>query len=117
VIDGSVDQATGAVTPGYRAAGVRMDVLAMAERSVDMAIKVEMQAGYSLTPAVVQQLSDIFAAQIRAVQPGQTLYLGSLVEALLAAAGVAVVVPQTNENITCEINEALIPGTLSVSSL
>lgn len=116
-IDGSTDPATGAVTPGYRAAGVRVDVLAMQERAVPLSISVEMLPGYTLTAAVEQQLGDIFATQIRAVQPGDTLYLGSLVEALLAAPGVRAIVPDASENITCEINEALIPGVLTIEGL
>ena len=116
-IDGSTDPVTGAVTPGYRAAGVRVDVLAMQERAVPLEIRVEMRPGYTLTAAVEQQLIDIFATQIRAVQPGDTLYLGSLVEALLEVPGVRSIVPDASENITCEINEALIPGILTIESL
>lgn len=116
-IDGSIDQGTGAITPGYRAAGVRVDVLPMTERAVDASIKVEMLPGYPLSPAVEQQLLDIFSARVRSVLPGETLYLGSLVESLLAAPGVSSIVPQTNENITCEINEALVPGVLTIAPL
>ena len=89
----------------------------MQERAVPLAISVEMLPGYTLTAAVEQQLGDIFATQIRAVQPGDTLYLGSLVEALLAAPGVRAIVPDASENITCEINEALIPGVLTIEGL
>lgn len=116
-IDGWTDEATGAVTPGYAAAGVRVDVLAMTERAVPLAISVGMLPGYSLTTNVEQQLGDLFSTAIRSVQPGQTLYLGDLTEALLAAVGVREIVPGTGENITCAINEALIPGTLTVESL
>lgn len=117
VIDGSRDEATGEVTPGYRAAGVRMDVLPMAERSVPMSIKVDMLPGYDLTPAVTQQLQDIYDAAIRGVPPGTVLYLGTVVELLLAATGVQAIVPQTTENIVCAISEALTPGSLSVAPL
>lgn len=116
-IDGSVDPVTGAVTPGYRAAGVRFDVLGMLEREVPMSIRVEMLPGYSLTAAVEQEIGDIYSAAIRSVQPGDTLYLGSLIEALLAAAGVQSIVPGSTENIVCEINEALIPGVLTIAAL
>lgn len=116
-IDGSTDPVTGTVTPGYRAAGVRVDILGMQERAVPLSIQVEMLPGYSLTSSVQQQLNDIFSTQIRGVQPGDTLYLGSLVEALLAATGVRSVVPDATENITCEINEALIPGALTIESV
>lgn len=116
-IDGSKDDVTGAVTPGYRAAGIRFDVIPMTERAVSMFIQVEMLPGYTLTAAVEQQLGDIFSSQIRAVQPGDTLYLGSLVDALLAVPGILSIVPSSNENIVCAVNEALIPAALTVTSL
>lgn len=116
-IDGTTDPVTGAVTPGYRAAGVRVDVLAMQERAVSLSVRAEMLPGYTLTAAVEQEMHDIFATQIRLVQPGETLYLGSLIEAMLAVTGVRAIVPDTTENIVCEINEALIPGVLTIESL
>lgn len=116
-LDGYRDEATGADVPGVRAAGVRVEVGAMTERAVDVAIAVRMVAGGAITPSVVQSLNDIFSSQIRAVQPGETLYLGALVEAMLAVPGVQSIVPQTSENIICGVNEALTPGVLTVSGL
>jgi len=103
------------VTPGYRPAGVRVDVMAMVERAVPLSIFVDMLPGYALTPAVEQELSDIFSASVRAVQPGGTLFLGSLVEAMLATPGVRSVVPAGTENIVCAVNEALIPGQITIT--
>lgn len=117
IIDGSRDEVTGAITPGYRSAGVRVDVLPMVERAVPLSINVGMLPGFSLTPAVTQQLGDIFDGAIRGVLPGAVLYLGTLVEMLLAATGVQTVVPLSNENIICAESEALIPGALSASPL
>lgn len=116
-LDGSRDDAAGTITPGFRPAGVRVDVLPMTERSVDLAISVEMFPGFALTGAVEQRLDDIFGQAVRAVQPGATLYLGTLVEMLLATPGVRSIVPATNENILCAVSEALLPGTLSVTAL
>lgn len=116
-IDGWRDAATGAVTPGYRAAGVRVDVLAMIERAVTLSISVEMFPGYELNADVEQRLGDVFGESLRAVEPGETLYLGSLVEALLAVPGVRQIVPSTNSNILCAVNETLVPGVMNVSQL
>jgi len=116
-IDGSRDDIEGTITPGYRPAGVRVDVLAMAERLVSMSIQVQMLPGFTLTPAVRQDLTDIYAAEIGGIPAGETLYLGSLVEALLAAPGVAAVVPGGTANITCAVGEALMPGTLTITAL
>lgn len=116
-MEGSRNEDTGAITPGYRPAGVRVDVLPMVERVVPMSIKVDMQPGYLLTPAVEQKIDDIFSAVIRSVQPGTTLYLGTLIENMLAAEGVEQIVPDGNSNILCAESEALIPGLLTVAPL
>lgn len=115
-VDGRRDAVTG-VTTGYRAAGVRVDVLSMVERAVPLSIAVEMGDGLTISPAVLQALGDIFSAQIRAVGPGGTLYLGTMVEALLAAPGVLSIVPASNSNFECGVHEALVPGAFTVVAL
>lgn len=117
LIDGERNDIDGTITPGYGPAGVRVDVLAMAERLVPMSIQVAMLPGYTLTSAVRQDLTDIYAAEISRVEAGKTLYLGSLVESLLSATGVSSVVPGGASNITCAPGEALIAGTLTISPL
>ena len=116
-MDGTKSGENGTSTAGFRAAGIRVDVLPMTERDVSLSIKVEMLPGYALNAAVEQQLDDIFAASIRSVQPGATLYLGTLVDAMLASAGVKAIVPTSTENIICGVNEVLTPGVLGVSAL
>lgn len=117
MVDGGRDEATVVTTSGYRAAGVRVDVLSMPERAVPLSVEVAMQSGYTLTSAVRQSLSDIFSAQVRAVEPGETLYLGSMVEALLSVPGIQSVVPVTGDNFVCEVYEVLVPGTMVVTAL
>lgn len=117
LIDGWRDETTGARVPGYRAGGVRVDVIKMVERAITLSIAVEMFPGFVLNPDVVQSLDDIFSNSVRSVDPGSTLYLGTLVELLLAVPGVRQIVPSTNENIICAVNEALVPGALNVTPL
>lgn len=117
IMDGSRDDAAGTITPGYRSAGVRVDVLPMTERAVPLSVQVQMIDGYTLTTAVRQELGDIFASTITAVQPGTTLYLGVLIESMLAAVGVEKIVPVSNSNITCGADEALVAGVLTVTAL
>ncbi len=107
----------GTIVPGYRPAGVRVEALAMVERSVPLSIRVSMFSGYELTTAVQQSIADIFATTIRAVGPGTTLFLKTLVENMLAVDGVRIIVPDTNENIACAPNEALVPGLLTIQPL
>jgi uncharacterized phage protein gp47/JayE len=115
-LDGYVTD-SGVIIPGYRPAGVRVDALAMVERSVPLSIRVGMFSGYELNTTVRQAISDIFATSIRAVAPGTTLFLKTLVENLLAVDGVRIIVPDGNENIACSPSEALIPGLLTIQAL
>lgn len=114
IIDGTRDDAAGTITPGFRSAGVRVDVLPMVERAINLSVQLQMVPGVPFTPDVQQALDDQFASAIRAVLPNQTLYLGTLVESLLRVPNVQSVVPLINENIVCGVNEALVPGDLTV---
>lgn len=107
----------GTVVPGYRPAGVRVDALRMVERQVPLTVAVSMFPGYDLTTAVRQSIADRFATTIRAVPPGETLFLKTLVEDMLAVDGVRLIVPQSTENIACAANEALVPGLLTIDEL
>lgn len=117
IIDGSVDLATGNITPGYRSGGVPMSVLGMAQRAVPISIGVRMLSGHTLTTAVRQSISDLYASQLDAIMPGTTAYLGTVVDGMLAVPGVDMIVPATAENITCGTGEALIPGAITFTSL
>jgi Baseplate J-like protein len=117
LLDGYRDDASGAILPGFRPAGVRVDVLPMSERAISMGLQVEMLDGYELTSLVIQSMTDIYSAAIRAVPAGETLYLGTLIEELLAAPGVQRIVPGYSGNITCGQSEALTPGLLTITAL
>lgn len=117
IIDGWRDETTGQITPGYRAGGVRVDVMRMNERAVPLSIAVQMLPGYELTSSVEQQLGDTYGTMLAGVQPGEVLYLGTVIDELLTVASVKRVVPQTNENIVCGAFETLIPGVFTVSAL
>lgn len=107
----------GTIVPGFRPAGVQVDVLAMVERAVPLTAQVSMYPGYTLTTAVRQSIADQFATAIRAVPPGETLFLKSLVEEMLAVDGVRLIVPNSTENIACAAGEALTPGVLTLTAL
>lgn len=107
----------GTVVPGFRAAGVRIDVLAMVERAVPMSIQVGMFPGDELTTAVRQAITDQYATSIRAIAPSETVFLKSIVEDMLAVDGVRTIVPGGTENVACGPGEALVPGTLTITSL
>lgn len=117
IIDGRRDPVTGAITPGYRPGGVRVDVLSMVERAVPFAVRVEMLPGYTLNASVIQQLSDVYATVIAGVEAEEVLYVGTIVDALLSVPGVRRIVPESDENIVCGANETLIAGEFTVTAL
>lgn len=117
IMDGWRDSTTGISTPGYRSGGVRVDVLGMGQRVVDCSIQIAYLDGYSGTPAMIQSLNDVFTSKVQATATGETLYIQTIVEALLAVVGVKTIIAQTTSNYVCGQNEALIPGTLTIAGL
>lgn len=116
-LDGWRDETTGVATPGYRPAGVDVEMLPMVERAITLSIRVAMTSGFSLTADVERRLNDIFVSAITGVQAGETLFLNTLIELMLVVPGVRQIIPSSTENIVCDVSEALIPGALSVSAL
>lgn len=116
-IDGYRDEATGQNFEGVRSGGVRCDVLTMVERSVNWAASVTLAAGYTLTESLQASLKDAFDTVVKNAPAGEILYVDEVVEALLSVTGVIRVVPDVNENIACQPNEALKAGTFTVNIL
>lgn len=116
-IDGYHDTETGLIVPGYRPAGVQVDVVSMAEREINLSAGVVMLPGRTLSDEVTQSLRNIFDSVILATLPGDTLYISELTELMLAVPSVKQVVIASTENIICQQNEVLIPGALTVSAL
>lgn len=115
IIDGWKDPDTGIITPGYRAGGVNYTISAMAEKAIPLVARVTMQTGYELTDAVKQSLTDVYASQLAKVEAGSVLYIDDVVTALLSVQGVKAVTVDTDENILCDQNEALVPGEVRIS--
>lgn len=118
LIDGFADPDTGEpLVVGFRSAGVRVDAIAMRERTIPMGIGVRMRSGTTLTDAIRQQIFDAFSLAVRAVQPNEILLIDNLRAVLLSAPGVLEMTLSTTENITCRVNEALVPGDLALYAL
>lgn len=116
-LDGSRDDEAGIITPGFRPAGVRVEVLAMVERMVPLSVRIRLLPGYTLSAGMLQNLNDVYADAVRAIPAGSTAYLGELIQALLGVTGVGEIVPVTTSNITCGTHEALIAGVLTIAAL
>lgn len=117
IIDGSRDEENNTFTAGYRAAGIKFEVIAMVEREIPLSIQVEMLIGYDLNASVQQEIGDIFSTAVVSVLPGTVLYLGNLIDQLLEAAGVKRIVPLSNSNIVCDVNEVLTAGAINITAL
>lgn len=118
LIDGQYDLETGEpLVEGFRAGGIRADILAMKEREIGMGIGVRMRPGYALTNAVMQSISDSYALAIRSVLPGATILIDNLRAILLSTANVTELALSSSENITCDASEALVPGPLTIYAL
>ena len=116
-IDGYKDDATGLMVAGYRALGVRVDVLAMGEKKVPFAGYVGMLPNLSLTNEVRAALENSYRRVVSAVPSGDVLYVEKIVEAMLAVPGVRKVVPFNTENILCDVNEVLIPDIFDIDPI
>lgn len=110
IIDGYVDPDTGIVVPGYRAAGIRIDVLPMIERPIASVVQVGMFPGYALDSAVINAMTDVFHSLVRSIESGSILYINDLVERLLTTTGVRRVVIDNEANILCGVSEVLVPS-------
>lgn len=118
LIDGQADPETKEpLVAGFRAAGIRVDILPMTERAVSMGIGVRMRTGYSLTNTVRQAITDTYSLSIRGIRPGETLLIDNLRALLLGTSNVVELALSSSQNITCERGEALIPGQLTIYAL
>jgi hypothetical protein len=118
LIDGQADPDTGEpLVAGFRAGGIRVDLLPMVEREVGMGIGVRMRTGYSLTNATRQAITDTYSLSVRGILPGGTMLVDNLRALLLGTANVIELALSSSQNITCEKNEALVPGPLMIYAL
>lgn len=116
IVDGYRDS-DGKIYPGYRAGGVRVDVLSMSEKSVPCSVRVGLFAGYSLDAATINALTDAYQNIVLSVVSGETLYAQAIINQMLQVPGVSKVVLGTNENVLCRQNQVLIPGAVTASAL
>lgn len=117
IIDGWKDPDTGEITPGYRAGGVRVDILPIHDRAIPWTAAVEMLSGFTFGSDVIQEMHDIYAGLLASVVPGDILHVGTIEAALSAAVGVKRVVPSSTTNISCNVYDALVPGTFTITEL
>lgn len=117
VINGWRDPDTGEVTPGYRSAGVNVEVGSMIERPIPLNVRVSTFSGQSVDDVMKQAIVDVFASLLSSAAANDIIYADAIETALLGVTGVKSVVIDITENIVCGPSEALIPGTVTVTPL
>lgn len=114
IIDGHVDS-YGQKVDGYRAAGVEVVVLPMAEHFVDVGISAATIPGVLQTAALSAQIANAASLAVMAVQAGQYLYADSLISAVLSLPGVLSCSLSNTANVLCEQFQVMRPGAITVS--
>lgn len=114
IIDGYRDPDTGTPVPGYRAAGVEVQVLPMAERFIPVTLQVQPLFGVTGSPALKDAIATALTPEFDAVEAGEILYVGELIDAALTVPGVQKVTAGGNANEPCAATEVLRLGAFTV---
>jgi hypothetical protein len=114
-VDGYRDDATGSWVGGYRPAGMRVEVVAMDDVSLDMVLEVRAAINYQ-TDATKFAIAREISEALRSIRPGDDLRPVDIRNAALAANGVdAVTVFTPAETIPGRLDAVLQLGTLDVT--
>lgn len=105
----------GTLVSGYRPTGVRVDVLRMVERHVDLFLQIRMMPGFDLTTTVRQSIESLLVSLISETPSGGMLYIGKITDSILGLNGIREVFATNTENILCNPYEVLLLGKLDVA--
>lgn len=115
IIDGYIDEDTGDKIPGWRSAGIRVEVGTLDEYPVDLTAVVHLLPGYA--PSEIEpQLEAAYVALLGQLNPGDTLFISVIASRLLSVAGVESVdleTPAANVNAGPQL--LLLPGTITLT--
>lgn len=114
IVDGYVDEQTGEMVPGYRPAGVRVRVLKMSERFVDITLHVAPLPGYQIDAQIRDDIHNAVGQVFETVEPGSVLNMDKVESAALGVVGVREAFVANNENIVCGNREVLKLGNLEI---
>lgn len=116
ILDG-YEKPDGTKVPGYRAAGIQGDVIAMHETHVDMTIDVVMFPGFSLDQSTQDAIRSAVSLQFDQVSSGGILYMSAITDAVLSVSGVHKAWVENQENIPSDVDEVLQLGNLAIKVL
>jgi len=114
IVEGSIDS-SGALTAGYRPAGMRVDVAALMEIPVAVSVMAQVPLIYR-TADTTAQITTALSKAIRATLTGGSLRPVDLINAVLGVtrvSGAEIISPTLAT--ACPINSVLVPGTFTVT--
>lgn len=115
IIDGYWDEDQQTFVPGYRPVGIRVRVFNMVEQPINAAFTVELLSGLTLTTDIQNDILTRIARVVAAVRADGVLYVETLNNAALGAAGVKAVRTNLTNNISCPSNTVLVMGTVTIN--
>ncbi|EKK5568138.1 baseplate J/gp47 family protein [Enterobacter hormaechei] len=104
--------ASGAIVPGYAAAGISCSVAAMYEEVVNADITLTFFSSYSADQAMRQNIRNVISSFLAGVQPGEFVYADDLQGYIQTVRGVQSASVKMSGNIECQANEVLSMGTI-----
>lgn len=113
-IEGYWDEPTQQWVPGYRPAGMRVDVLAMIEQAIDVSLELDVQSTYR-TPALLTAAGDAVKAAIRAEQSLGLLRPAELINSVLLIDHIdGARLQSPTQSLPVPANTIFVPGTISI---
>lgn len=116
VIDGYYDPLNQTNVPGYRPAGVNVDVRPMIETTVNLACSVGLLPGHEQSTTIEDAVRDALHYELSVAKSGTTLPASVLINAGLSVPGVSTfVLTDPPGSIDIDANQALLPGTFTLT--
>jgi uncharacterized phage protein gp47/JayE len=116
VIDGYYDSLDQINVPGYRPAGVNVDVRPMIETPVNLACTVGLLPGYAQSTIIENAVRDALHFVLATAKSGKILLASTLINAGLSVPGVVTfLLIDPLGSIDIDANQALLPGTFTLT--
>lgn len=115
IIAGYVDATTGLAIPGYKAAGVKVDVLAAGDQTVAVTGVVTSAPGYD-HPTIVTAATNAISAYLSALPIGKACIFAKLIDLVMSIDGVSNFILSTpTADVTPASTTKLLPGALAIT--
>lgn len=116
IIDGYRTE-TGDYVPGYRPAGMRVEVVSMTNQLVNISLSIKLFTGGIDVPALESEIRSNLERLLFNIQSGDILYAAAITESVLSVSGVQEAYISNNANIVCDQSKVLKLNTLTFTYL